>query len=183
MMMNTQPLLPQGAELTHPPTRTKVFVSLIVAFALTLLPWMEQIRWLVPDFTLMALLYWNIRSPRLAGLGVAFSLGLLTDVARGVLFGLNALSYCAATFVVLLVQRRLAGFDTPRQTLQLSPILLGKEALVLTLGLMLGRGTADWRWLAAGVVAVALWPSLAWLLDRVTGRAVSGTPANRQAPL
>jgi rod shape-determining protein MreD len=147
-----------------------------------MLPWMEQIRWLVPDFTLMVLLYWNIRAPRLAGLGAAFSLGLITDVARGVLIGLNALAYCAATFVVLLVQRRLEGFDTPRQTLQLSPILLGKEALVLSLGLMLGHGGADWRWLAAGVVAAALWPPLAWLVDRVTGRAQPGAPLRRQSP-
>lgn len=172
--MTSQPLLLQGAELEHPPTRTKVYGSLLIAFALTLLPWMDQIRWLVPDFTLMALLYWNIRAPRLAGLGAAFSLGLLTDVTRGVLFGLNALAYCAATFVVLLLQRRLEGFDTPRQTLQLSPVLLGKEALVLTLGLMLGRGDADWRWLAAGVVAAVLWPPLAWLVDRI-----ASTPSAR----
>ena len=176
--MTSQPLLPQGAELAHPPTRTKVYISLCLAFALTLLPWMQDIHWLVPDFTLMALLYWNIRAPRLAGLGMAFSLGLLTDVTRGVLFGLNALAYCAATFVVLLVQRRLEGFDTPRQTLQLSPILLGKEALVLTLGLMMGRGEADWRWLLAGVVAALLWPPLAWLVDRITAQPT--TP--RQTP-
>jgi rod shape-determining protein MreD len=182
--MNTQrPLLPQGAELVRPPTRTRIYGSLALSFALTLLPWMEQIRWLIPDFTLMALLYWNIRAPRLAGLGAAFMLGLITDVTRGVLIGLNALAYCAATFVVLLVQRRLEGFDTPRQTLHLSPILLAKEALVLTLGLMLGRGAADWRWLAAGVVAAALWPPLAWLIDRITNRALPGSPASRQLPL
>jgi rod shape-determining protein MreD len=178
-----KPLLPQGAELAHPPTRTKVYASLVLALAATLLPWMEQLRWLIPDFTLMLLLYWNIRAPRLAGLGTAFGLGLITDVARGVLIGLNALAYCTATFVVLLVQRRLEGFDTPRQTLQLSPILLGKEALVLTLGLMMGRGAADWRWLAAGVVAALLWPPLAWLVDRITSRAVPGLPASRSLPL
>jgi|JFJP01.1.fsa_nt_gi rod shape-determining protein MreD len=166
-----KPLLPQGAELTHPPTRIKVYVSLILAFALTLLPWSETYRWLVPDFTLMALLYWNIRAPRLAGLGAAFGFGLLSDVARGVLIGLNALAFCAATFVVLLVQRRLAGFDATRQTLQLAPILLGKELLVLAIGLAIGRGMVDWRWLAAGVVATLLWSPLAWLVDRITGRA------------
>lgn len=175
-----KPLLPQGAELAHPPTRTKVYISLILAFLLTLLPWMESYRWLVPDFTLMVLLYWNIRAPRLAGLGTAFSLGLLTDVARGVLIGLNALAFCAATFVVLLVQRRLAGFDAPRQTLQLAPILLGKELLVLAIGLAIGRGTVDWRWLAAGLVATLLWSPLVWLVDRATGRA--GTAAGQQAP-
>lgn len=177
--MISPPLLPQGAELAHPPTRAKIYLSLLLAFVLTLLPWMEQIRWLVPDFTLMVLLYWNIRAPRIAALGVAFSLGLLTDVARGVLFGLNALAYCIATFIVLLLQRRLEGFDTPRQTLQISPILIGKEMLVLALGLMMGRGDADWRWLAAGVVAALLWAPLAWLLDRVTSQA----PASQQPTL
>jgi len=175
-----KPLLPQGAELARPPTRTMVYVSLVLAFVLTLLPWTEQYRWLVPDFTLMALLYWNIRTPRLAGLGAAFTFGLLTDVARGVLIGLNALAFCAATFVVLLVQRRLAGFDAPRQTLQLAPILLGKELLVLTVGLAIGRGMIDWRWLAAGLVAALLWSPLSWLVDRATGRA--GAPTGQQAP-
>lgn len=177
-----KPLLPQGAELTHPPTRTKVYASLILAFGLTLLPWMEQIRWLVPDFTLMVLLYWNIRAPRLAGLGAAFCLGMVTDVERGVLIGLNALAYCTATFVVLLVQRRLEGFDAPRQTLQLAPILLGKELLVLAIGLAIGRGAVDWRWLTAGVVATLLWPPLSWLVDRATGSAIASAHSNRQAP-
>ncbi|OYY94981.1 MAG: rod shape-determining protein MreD [Hydrogenophilales bacterium 28-61-23] len=179
--MNTlQPLLPQGAELIRPPTRTKVFGSLSLAFGVTLLPWLEDIRWLVPDFTLMALLYWNIHAPRLTGLGAAFVFGLLTDVARGVFFGLNALVYCAATFVALLVHRRLEGFSIPHQALQISPILLGKELLLLTLGLALGRGTVDWRWLAAGLVAVLLWPPMAWLFDRATGRTRSSATAMQQ---
>lgn len=165
-----KPLLPQGAELAAPPTRTKIYASLILALSLTLLPWADQIRWLVPDFTLMVLLYWNIRAPRLAGLGAAFTLGLVTDVAQGVLMGLNALAYCCATLAALLVQRRLEGFDAPRQSLQVAPLLLGKEALVLTLGLMMGRVDADWRWLAAGLIAGLLWLPMALLMDMITGR-------------
>jgi hypothetical protein len=48
---------------------------------------------------------------------------------------------------------------------------------------MLGRGAADWRWLAAGVVAAALWPPLAWLIDRITHRGSPGSPASRPLPL
>ncbi len=165
-----KPLLPQGAELAAPPTRAKVYGSLLLALAATLLPWADSIRWLVPDFTLMALLYWNIRAPRLAGLGAAFTLGLVTDVARGLLMGLNALAYCAASFLILMVQRRLERFDAPRQAFQVAPVLLGKEVLVLTLGLMMGRAEADWRWLAAGVVAALIWLPLTMLADRITGR-------------
>jgi rod shape-determining protein MreD len=176
--MNTlQPLLPQGAELVRPPSRTLIYISLSIAFSLTLLPWLDNIRWLVPDFTIMALIYWNIRAPRLAGLGAAFIFGLLTDVSHGAFFGLNALVYCSATFAVLLVQRRLEGFNIPHQALQLSPIILGKEILMLTVGLALGRGSVDWHWLVAGVSALILWPSMAWLLDRATGRTKpSATP-------
>lgn len=164
------PLLPQGAVLVAPPSRTKVYASLALALAATLLPWSDQIRWLVPDFTLMVLLYWSIRSPRLAGVGAAFALGLITDVARGVLMGLNALAFCIATFVILMVQRRLEGFDAPRQSLQVAPILLGKEVLVLAMGLMMGLGDADWRWLGAGLLAALLWLPLSLLLDRISGR-------------
>lgn len=164
--------LPKGAELVAPPNRAKVFGLLGVALALNLSPWPDGVRWLVPDFTLMVLLYWNIRAPRLAGLGTAFLLGLVVDVARGLHMGLNALSYCAAAFVVLMLQRRLQNFDAPRQNLQLVPVLVGKEALVLTLGLMFGHGEVDWRWLAGGVLAALLWTPMAWLLDRLTGRPV-----------
>jgi rod shape-determining protein MreD len=165
-----KPLLPQGAELAAPVTRGKVYLVFILALAINLLPWADDTRWLVPDFTFMALLYWNIHAPRWAGLGTAFVLGLVTDVARGLLIGLNALAYCVAAFVVLSVQRRLENFDPARQTLQLTPILLGKEALVLTLGLVFGRGDVDWRWLAAGAVGSLLWAPLAILLNRVTDR-------------
>jgi rod shape-determining protein MreD len=165
-----RPLLPQGAELVAPPTRAKVMVTLFAALCLTLLPWADAVRWLLPDLTLMVLLYWCIHAPRLAGLGIAFALGLVTDVAHGLLLGLDAMAYCAAAFVVLSLQKRLEGFDAPRQTLQLAPLLLGKEALVLTLGLAFGRGEADWRYLAAGAAAVLLWWPLATLLNSVTGR-------------
>lgn len=173
-----KPLLPQGAELVKPPTRVMVYLSLLVALAVTLSPWDADIRWLLPDFTLLLLLYWNIRAPRMVGLGTAFTLGLVSDVARGMLMGLNALAYCAATFTVLLLHRRLENFDAVRQTPQIAPILLGKEAIVLIFGLMLSRGEVDWRWLLAGVLGALLWTPLSWLMDRLSARPT--TPARER---
>jgi rod shape-determining protein MreD len=171
-MSAAKPLLPQGAELALPVSRGKVYASLLAALGLTLLPWADGVRWLVPDFVLMVLLYWCIHAPRSSGLGTAFTLGLITDVAHGVLLGLNALAYCAAAFVVLLLRRRLERFPPPAQTLQLAPLFLGKEALVLILGLAATHGETDWRYLAAGLVAASLWLPLAMLLNRVTGRPI-----------
>lgn len=169
-MSFAKPLLPQGAELPAPVSRFKVNASLLAALAVTLLPWADGVRWLIPDFTLIVILYWCIHAPRLCGLGGAFTLGLLTDVATGVLLGLNALAYCAAAFVVLLLQRRLQGFPPPQQALQLMPILFAKEALVLTIGLAVSRGDTDWRYLAGGLLTALLWLPVSLLLNRLCGR-------------
>ncbi|HNQ04307.1 MAG TPA: rod shape-determining protein MreD [Thiobacillaceae bacterium] len=165
--------LRKGAEMAVPATRARVWSLLGVGLALNLSPWADDLRWLVPDFALMSLLYWGIHAPRWAGLGTACALGLVVDVARGLHLGLNALAYCTAAFVVLMLQRRLENFDVSRQGLQLAPLLLGKEALVLVLGLMFAHGEVDWRWLASGAMAALLWVPMAWLLDRLTGRPIA----------
>jgi rod shape-determining protein MreD len=169
-MNYAKPLLPQGAELAPPVSRAKVYATLLVALGLTLLPWASDVRWLVPDATLIVLLYWCVHAPRQVGLGTAFALGLVTDVAHGMLLGLDSLAYCAAAFTVLMLQRRLEGFAPPAQALQLGPLLFAKELLVLTIGLAVGRGEVDWRYLAAGLLAALLWLPVTLLLNRLCGR-------------
>lgn len=164
--------LPKGKAVVEPPSRILVWGLIAFGLVLNLMPWPDNLRWLVPDFALMMLLYWSIRMPRLAGLGLAFALGLVVDVERSLHLGLNALAFTGAAFVVLTLRRRLEKFDALRQTLQLAPVFVGKEALVLTLGLWFGHGESDWRWLAGGILAALVWVPLAWSLDRLTGRPV-----------
>lgn len=166
----SKPLIPQGEQLARPPTRLMVYLSLAVGFLFTVLPWPQAALWLVPDFALLVLIYWNIHAPRLAPLGAAFALGLAMDAAHGLLFGLHALSYCVATFVVLMLRRRLDLFTARGQALHLAPVFPLQEALVMLLGLAYGQAQADWRYLAAGAVAAALWVPASFVLDRLTGR-------------
>jgi rod shape-determining protein MreD len=163
-------LPPLGPELVAPPGPYAVYGSLALAVLCTLLPWPAQVLWLVPDFTLMVLLYWNIQAPLRAGLGVAFLLGLLTDASHGVLFGLHALTYVGSAFVTLYLRRRLENFRPLGQALQIAPILLGQQVLVLALGLPYGRMPADWWRLASGLVAALLWLPLCLMLNHMTGR-------------
>ncbi len=168
----SKPLIPQGQVLARPASRGLVYGSLLGGFLLTALPWPQTALWLVPDFVLVALVYWNIHAPRMANLGLAFVLGLAVDAAHGVLFGLHALAYCSATFVVLMLRRRLENFGPSGQALQLAWLFLAQEALVLILGLAFGR-EPDWRYLAAGAVTAMLWWPASALLDRLTGRAAA----------
>ena len=169
-MSPEKPLLPQGQELVTPPSLRWVAFSLVIAFLLTLLPWPDEWRWLVPDFTLMALLYWHIHAPRLAPMGVAFGLGLLTDAVRGVLMGQHAVAYTLTAYLALYLRRRLENFSAPARSVQLAPLFLFKELVVLLLGLLFGKTVTDWRFLLAGIFAALLWLPLAMLFDRLAGR-------------
>ena len=55
-----------------------------------------------PDFLMLVILYWCIQEPRYMGVGVAWMLGLVMDVADATVFGQHALAYA-----VLAVRRRL----------------------------------------------------------------------------
>lgn len=168
--MNTEkPLVPQGPQLIAPATGRLVFGSLLLAYLATLLPWPQEILWLVPDFTLVLLLYWLIHAPHLTGLGLAMTLGLLADATLGGLIGQHALTYVVVAFAAVNVRRRLENFEVSGRALHLAPIFLGQQLLMLILGLAFDLPDADWRYLAAGVSAALLWIPVAHLLDRMTG--------------
>lgn len=169
-MTPDKPFLPQGAALIAPPSWRRVAGSLALAFVMTLLPWPGEWRWLVPDFTLMALLYWHIHAPQHTPMGVAFGLGLLTDATRGALFGQHAVAYALTAYLALFLRRRLENFSAPARAVQLAPLFLFKELAILLFGLIFVKQTTDWRYLAAGIVAALLWLPLAMLLDRLAGR-------------
>lgn len=176
-MTPDKPLLPQGPELVAPASWRWVTTSLAGAFLLTLLPWPGDWRWLIPDFTLMALLYWHIHAPHHTPMGVAFGLGLLTDTTRGALFGQHAVAYALTAYLALILRRRLENFPAPARAVQLAPLFLFKEIAILLLGLIFVTPGTDWRYLAAGVSAALLWLPLAMLFDRLAGRPWHNPPA------
>lgn len=78
--------------------------SLGLACALPLLPF--PAFWLnyFPDLVGITLLYWLIYQPHRVNFGVAFLVGVLTDMATHSLFGQHAMSYVVLTYFVLLLR-------------------------------------------------------------------------------
>jgi rod shape-determining protein MreD len=164
-----KPLVPQGPELLAPVSARMVAGTLALGYLATLLPWPDGIRWLVPDFTLIVLLYWCIHAPDRASLGLAMALGLLNDLTQGGLIGLHALTYTLSAFAGLRLRRRLENFEVSGRALHLAPVFLGQQALSLLLGLAFHLPDVDWRFLAAGLSSAVLWIPLAHVLDKMTG--------------
>ena len=148
--------------ILRPVRLSTIVLSLVAALLLDFLPW-KDLR-LVPDFVAMVLCFWCIRQPRMVGLGVAWSVGLLSDAGNGVLLGQHALSYSVLAFLSIWLSRRILWFRLPQQVLHVAVLLLVAEAVVVMVRLAAGHAFPGWSLLVGPLLGAALWPALSWIL-------------------
>lgn len=164
-----KPLIPQGHELATPAKPGLVVITLTIAMLLSSLHGSDFLRWVMPDLVLMTLLYWGLRTPRLAGVGTAFALGLLMDLIQGGLLGSHSLAYSLAAYTIVGTHRRLEGFTVLGRALQVAPILIGAQILCLASEAFFTRLDLDWRYFLGSLLAGLLWPALVRLLEIFAG--------------
>lgn len=139
-----------------------IALSLGVAFLLKQIPWAGWALMLRPDFVLVVLLFWAQRRLDGVGFGLAFAMGILTDVQDGAVLGQHALAYCVGVFLVEYFRRRLAMFTLPHQALQMFPLLLLTEVVALVAGWMSTR-TPQGAWmLLSAATGTLLWWAVAY---------------------
>lgn len=155
---------PKDQEFLLPVSRTFIGASLFVALMLNWLPW--QGIWLIikPDFTALVLLYWCTHKPYRVGIGVAWTLGILADVADASLFGQHALAYSVLAFGGIILHRRVQMFDLRQQTLQILPLFLLSAATYAAVHWHM-RNYIAWEYFTGSVVAAVLWGPLTVLLQ------------------
>jgi rod shape-determining protein MreD len=145
-----------------PVRASTIIVSFAAALLLSFLPW-RDLR-LVPDFVALVLVFWCVHQPRLVGLGVAWTIGLLADAGNGVLLGQHALAYSLLAFLAVWLSRRILWFGPWLQALHAGAMLLVAQLLVLLVRLTAGDAFPGWAILVGPVAGALLWPALTWLL-------------------
>ena len=120
---------------------------------------------LKPDFLALALLYWCIREPRLIGVGIAWCLGLLMDVADATLFGQHALAYAVLAYAAEYFRRRVLRFPLWQQAAQVAALLLFCAGLVLLVRVVGGAPLPRWTYAVGPLVGAFLWPVATVLLQ------------------
>lgn len=154
---------PDSAQHILRPVRVStIFLSFLAALLLNFLPW-KDLR-LVPDFVALVLCFWCIRQPHLVGLGVAWTLGLLTDAGNGVLLGQHALAYSLLAFLAIWLSRRVLWFSSVQQALHVAALLVVAQGVLLVVRLAAGVGFPGWAILVGPLAGALLWPALSWLL-------------------
>jgi len=155
-------MVPSSSSILMPVRLSTIIGSFALALFLNFLPWRE-LR-LMPDFVALALCFWCIRQPRLVGLGVGWTLGLLTDAGNGVLLGQHALAYSIIAFLAVWLSRRVLWFGPGLQALHVLIILLTAQGVQLLVRIVSGNAFPGWPILVGPIIGAMLWPLVTWLL-------------------
>ena len=94
-------------EILRPARPWFIALSLLLALFANIAPLAGVAMVLRPDFLALVLLYWCIREPRRVGVGVAWFVGLLMDVADATVFGQHALAYAVLAYAADYFRRAL----------------------------------------------------------------------------
>jgi len=142
-----------------------VLITLLAGLVLNMLPLSAVALALKPDFLALVLLYWCIQEPRLIGVGIAWCLGLLMDVADATVFGQHALAYAVLAYGAEYFRRRVLRFPLWQQAAQVALLLLFCSALVALVRVVGGAPLPRWTYAVGSLTGALLWPPLTVLLQ------------------
>lgn len=108
----------------------RIFITLIIAMCLRIVPLPDNSALLNPDWVLLVLIYWSLAVPERVGISYAWIFGILTDVLMGRLFGQYALTYSIIVYMVLIGHRQLRQFPQIQQSAFVFVCLLISQLLL-----------------------------------------------------
>jgi rod shape-determining protein MreD len=116
---------------------------------------------------LLVLIYWVMALPHRISLGSAFVLGLVMDLVRGSVLGLNALSMTIIAFLVLVLYKRMRMFPLWQQS-GLILVLVGINQLLFHWMQGITGTTSDsLLFLLPAAISALVWPWLFLLLRSI----------------
>jgi rod shape-determining protein MreD len=156
-------IMPRGSDqLLLPVNPLFIGFTLLVALGFNLLPTGRHPA--LPDLLAVVLVFWNVHQPRRVGVGLAFLFGLLMDVHEGALLGQHALAYTLLSFVAITIHRRLTWFSLSEQALQILPLFAATHVVSLIVRMVAGGMFPGWALLLSPVFEAMLWPLISALL-------------------
>ncbi len=117
-----------------------------------------------PDCVALLIAFWCVREPLKIGMGIAFLLGLTMDVVDANIIGQHALAYVLLAYAANSLSRRILWFPLIEQALQILPLLLLTQVVMLLLRLITGAEFPGLSYFLGSLVGALLWYPLSFLL-------------------
>ncbi len=143
-----------------------ILCSLLVAYALTIVPlpaWASAAR---PQWVALVLVYWCMAVPHRVGVGVAWLAGLAQDALQATLLGQHAFSYAIAAYLVLKLHQRIRVYPLGQQSMIVLVLLLMIQLIQVWVNGLIGRPQPPVDYWLAPLVGTLLWP---WVFIAMRG--------------
>ena len=148
-----------------------VVISIILALMLAIAPmpdWADAFR---PDWVTMTLIYWTINLPRSYGVGWAWVIGLILDVAQGTLLGQHALALSLVIYVTVTFHLQMRQFPMLQMSLTVCALLALYQFILFWINGVAGVNTPAVTYWGPVLSGSLLWPLVTLLFGGVRYRA------------
>lgn len=135
-----------------------IFISLVLALVLAMLPMPDWTIWLRPAWVLMTLIYWAMNVPYRVNVGTAFMMGIIVDLLNGTILGEHALAFTIVIYFVNRMHIRLRMYPLLQQGISIFLFVLLYQFVIFCVQGFLGSlPNSPLYWLSS-LTSVLLWP-------------------------
>ena len=152
-------------EILRPVNPGFIVLTLLLGLVANVVPSTPAVSLMRPDFLALVLLYWCIQEPRYVGVGTAWVVGLVMDVADATVFGQHALAYAVLAYGAEYFRRRVLRFPLWQQAVQVAALLVLCSLIVLLVRFVGGALVPRWTYFAPPLVGALMWPLVSVLLQ------------------
>ena len=146
-------------------------LSVVIAVLLGVVSLPDAVAPMRPYFLGLVLVYWLLETPDRVGMGAAFCIGLIGDLAFGTLIGEQALRLTVLAFIVQRFRARLRFFPLWQQSLAVFALLVNDRVIAAAVRVALDENMPRWPFWLSPLLALPLWPWLVVLFDTLRMRA------------
>lgn len=144
-----------------------VWITVLIAVVLTLLPLPQSVSILWPNLVLLTVIYWSTMAPAIGGVLVGFASGLALDVLGGAQLGQHAFAFSVITYLAIKLHLLTRSKPIFEQAIFVLVGLVLYEGILWAIDGFSSRSTGTWlRWMHVPVGAI-LWPIVVGLLGRL----------------
>ena len=145
-----------------------IVLSFFLAYLLAIVPFPEWAMNYRPEWVPMVLIYWVMALPYRVGIGSAWCAGLILDILKGAVLGLNAIGLVIVAYVTSSIHLRFRMFSSIQQS-GLVLVLIGINLFLSHwLEVIAGYTTAsDMMFIMGALTSAVLWPTLFQLLRQI----------------
>jgi len=151
-----------------------VVITILVAFMLTIMPLPDAAEPYRPDWLALVLIFWAMTVPRSYSVGIAWTIGIVLDVAQGTLLGQHALALCAIAYITVKFHLLMRVFPLSQLTATVFALLALYQFLLFWINGVAGVSAPAVSYWGPVVAGTIVWPMLSIFLSGMRYRVQTG---------